>query len=223
MSKPAASVDVSGFHGDGNMYTTAEDLAQWLRALRGTAMAKPSTIAEMFVPGLGNGVVATDGYAYGWIVGTRFGKTMNYHTGFLPGFASRIERYPETGVTVIVLGNLDNARTSRIARDLAAAAHGLPYDVPRSHRIMKFDSTRLQPFVGKYRLANGTIATVSVGKSFLELEVPNRFTAGLLQENESSFYVPFFEGTVTFDRDASGRVTSLTMHYDGVDQTGQRQ
>jgi hypothetical protein len=176
----------------------------------------------MFVPGLGDGVAAAEGYAYGWIVGTRFDKKIHYHTGFVPGFASRIERFPETGVTVIVMSNIDNARISRITRDLAAIAHALPYDVPRSHKIIAKDNAKLQPLVGTYRLASGSIATVSIGDRYLELAIPNRFTAGLLQKNDTTFYVPFFEGTVTFNRSGE-RVTSLTMHYDGVDQVAEKQ
>jgi CubicO group peptidase (beta-lactamase class C family) len=223
LSKPVASIDVSGLHGDANMLTTPEDLNTWLQALRGSALAKRSTVAEMFVPGLGDGKVEEEGYGFGWIMGTRFGKKIRYHTGFVPGFASRIDSYPASGVIVIVMSNLDIARTSRITRDLGAMAHGLPYDVPRSHRIVKLDRTALDPLVGSYRLADGTIGTVTIGDTYLELAIPKRFTAGLLAKSPSLFYAPFFEGTVSFARDSSGKVVSLTMHYDGADQVAIRQ
>ena len=62
-----------------------------------------------------------------------------------------------------------------------------------------------------------------MAKPWIQLEVPGRFTAGLLPETSTSFYVPFFEGTVEFKRDPAGNVKSLVMHYDGVDRIATRQ
>jgi hypothetical protein len=100
---------------------------------------------------------------------------------------------------------------------------GMPYDVPRSHHWVKtLDSATIASMVGEYVLADGTVAKVSNDKSYPLLQVPGRFTAGLLAETRDLFYVPFFEGTVRFDRDASGNVTQLVMHYDGTDRPARR-
>jgi CubicO group peptidase (beta-lactamase class C family) len=221
-AKPVPWIDVSGLHGDGGIVTYPADLFRWIRAHSGTALGRRETIAEAFRPGLVSGDTTTTGYAYGWFVGSRFGKKQYNHTGFLPGFASKIDYYPETGVVVIGMANLDNARHSRISRDLGAIAHGLPYDLPRSHRIVPPDSAALRAYVGEYQLADSSIATVKIGDRYLELAIPRRFTAGLLPESSSLFYVPLFEGTVEFKRDAAGKVVSLNMHYDGVDHIAVR-
>jgi len=146
------------------------------------------------------------------------GMARHFHTGALPGFISRIERYPDSALSVIVMANADFFRVTRIARDLAAAALGRPFDVPRSHVIVKRDTVAEARLAGVYMLASGDSAKVTVGDRYLELQVPGRFTAGLLPESESLFYAPFFEGTVRFDRDSSGKVTGLVMHYDGIDR-----
>jgi CubicO group peptidase (beta-lactamase class C family) len=220
---PVPPIDVSGIHGDAGIYTTVGDLNHWLSMLSGDSFLNASARSEYFTPGLANGEAApADGYAFGWIIGDALGTKVRYHTGLLPGFVSRIEQYPDSGLVVIVMANSDFFRVTRIARDIAAASLGIPYDVPRSHRVVKLDSAEIAPLVGEYTLQNGAKARVSVGQRFLELQVPGRFTAGLLAENNSLFYAPFFEGTVRFDRAASGRVTALTMHYDGTDKVANR-
>jgi CubicO group peptidase (beta-lactamase class C family) len=222
-AEPVPFIDVSGIHGDAAMYTTVGDLNRWLTFLSGDSFLNASLRREYFAPGLASGgATPADGYAFGWIIGNALGTTLRYHTGLLPGFVSRIEEYPDSGLVVIVMTNSDFFRVSRIARDLAAASLGMPYDVPRSHHIVKLDSAVTAAFVGEYALANGTRANVSVGDRFLELQVPGRFTAGLLAESDSLFYAPFFEGTVRFDRDSAGKVTALTMHYDGTDKVATR-
>jgi CubicO group peptidase (beta-lactamase class C family) len=220
---PVPPIDVSGIHGDGGIYTTVGDLNRWLTVLSSGSFVSPSILSEYFTPGLANGeATPAEGYAFGWIIGNALGNKLRYHTGLLPGFVSRIEQYPDSGLVVIVMANTDFFRVTRIARDLAAASLGMPYDVPRSHRIVKLDSAVTRPLTGEYSLDNGQKPIVSIGDRFVELAIPGRFTAGLLPESDSLFYAPFFEGTVRFDRDASGKVVSLTMHYDGTDKVARR-
>jgi len=205
-----APIDLSGIHGDGGMYATVGDLDRWLSVLENGRFINASLYREYMTP--------VQGYAFGWIVDSTAGMARHFHTGALPGFISRIERYPDSALTVVVMANADFFRVTRIARDLAAAALGRPFDVPRSHVIVKRDTVAEARLAGVYMLASGDSAKVTVGDRYLELQVPGRFTAGLLPESESLFYAPFFEGTVRFDRDSSGKVTGLVMHYDGIDR-----
>jgi len=214
--QPVAPIDLSGIHGDGSMYTTVGDLDKWISILEAGRFIKPSLYLEYMTPGLGDGAPATDGYAFGWIVDKTLGMNRHYHTGALPGFISRIERYPDSALTIVVMANTDFFRVTRITRDLAAAALGKPYDVARSHVIIQRDTASESRLAGTYVLESGDSANVSVGDQFLELQVPGRFTAGLLPESQTLFYAPFFEGTVRFDGD------SLIMHYDGVDRIARR-
>jgi len=221
--KAVPEIDMSGLHGDGGLYTTPTDLYHWLNKLDDDNWLSPALRKEYFMPGLANGEQSPEtGYAFGWIIDRDLGTTVRLHTGALPGFVSRISKYPDSNLVVIVMSNTDFSRLSRISRDLSAAAMGMPYDVPRSHVLSGRDSVSEEGYVGEYVLADGTVAKVSAGKSYLELQVPGRFTAGLLPENGDVFYVPFFEGTVRFERDANGAVTQMVMHYNGTDRPGRR-
>ena len=223
-ANPVANVDMSGAHGDGALVTTVGDLMKWNSALEAGSVLSRAAVTEMFTPAFAaDDSVKEDGYGFGWIISTRFSAPYQYHTGFIPGFASRIERYPDSGLFIIVMSNYDAVRLSRITRDLAAAALEKPYDVPRSHHIVELDSVTKAGLMGEYVMGNGTKAIVKPGTPWIEVQVPGRFTAGLLPESSTVFYAPFFEGTVEFKRDASGKGVSLNMHYDGIDRIARRQ
>ena len=222
-ARPVPRIDMSGIHGDGGMYTTVTDLNKWADALFSERVIPRRLLDEYMTPGLGNrDSVAADGYAFGWIIDKSEGMRTQYHTGLVPGFVSRIERYPDSGVVVIVMSNAEFFRVSRIARDLAAVTMGRPYDVPRSHRVVALDSAAARASLGKYVLETGDTATVSLGDKYVEVAIPGRFTAGLLPESASRYYVPFFEGTVEFPRNTSGSLDRLVMHYNGRDRVGRR-
>lgn len=214
---PVPAIDVTGAHGDAALYTTVGDLYKWITALDDPQILAPKLRDEFFTPSLGGDSTMAAGYAFGIIVNKELGTAVRFHTGALPGFISRESSYPDSGVTVIVMANGDFFRVSRIARDLAAAAMGLPFDVPRSHVVVQRDTVNEARLAGDYTMQDGIVAKVSVGERFLELQVPGRFTAGLLPESGNLFYAPFFEGTVRFDRDSDG-VAQLVMHYDGLDR-----
>ena len=205
--------DMAGAHGDGGMYTTVGDLYKWDQALYDPKRA--TDVAEIFRPGL-------SGYGFGWFVDSGFGMTRQWHTGQVPGFLSRIERFPSEKLFVVTMTNTMNSRLSNINRDLEAIALGKPYDLPRSHRIIARDSTNESRLTGNYTLPDGQVVHCESGDRYLEISIKGRFTAGLLPEGPRLFYVPFFEGTVRFDGAAGRPATILVMHYEGIDRVARR-
>jgi CubicO group peptidase (beta-lactamase class C family) len=205
--------DMTGAHGDGGMYTTVGDLYKWDQALYDPKRA--TDVAEMFRPGLSR-------YGFGWFVDSAFGTTRQWHTGMVPGFLSRIERFPSERLFVVTMTNTMNSRLSNINRDLEAIALGKPYDVPRSHRIVARDSASESLLTGDYTLADGQVVHCESGDRYLEISIKGRFTAGLLPEGPRLFYAPFFEGTVKFDGGPGQPARTLTMHYEGVDRVARR-
>jgi hypothetical protein len=200
-------------HADGGLYSNVDDLRAWLRALAKNTLVSPATTIELFTPKLG--------YAFGWITDQRFDQPDQFHTGVLPGFVSRIDRFPVSDIEVVVLSNVNVTRIGRISRDLAAIALQKPYDVPRARTLVARDSSGEANLVGKYVLPDGGVAEVSSGDRFLEVKT-SQFTAGLLREKSGVFYAPFFEGDVSFTLDSSKRAVSMNMHYNGEDHVAKR-
>ena len=79
---------------DGGLWSTADDLATWIRAQLGEAdVAWTPTLAEMHVPGRG------------WFRERVGARTLLYHQGSTPGFAARLAFAPALGAGLVVLVN----------------------------------------------------------------------------------------------------------------------
>lgn len=86
---------------DGAMYSTPPDLLKWSQALDGKGnVLSQKTITAMTTPHL-----ASEGFGLGLEIGMRYGKKVIFHTGSIAGFNADFCKYPEEGITIIVLGN----------------------------------------------------------------------------------------------------------------------
>jgi len=110
--------------GDGQVYTTLDDLARWERAFDqrelGARIAGPAFFAELTAPGPLAGGGLSD-YAYGLQVAPVLGRMAARHGGSLAGFRTAVLRFPEEGLTVLCLCNVADA----VAWDLAEEVAGL--------------------------------------------------------------------------------------------------
>ena len=85
---------------EGGMLMTARDLFSWCQALDDRRLVSESTYETIFSPGQGD-------YGYGWFIRRgRFGL-VHEHSGGLPGFSAYLRRLPESGITIILLSNLE--------------------------------------------------------------------------------------------------------------------
>jgi hypothetical protein len=69
------------------------------------------------------------GYGLGSFVETRHGHRLWDHGGNIPGFCSAFEYYPDDGVTVIVLDNIEGQDAEKLASELAGVYFGWPQAV----------------------------------------------------------------------------------------------
>lgn len=121
--------DATGVVGDGNLYTSAAEMAHWVefwmagdgapllsgsKAERAALLARATTTHdEMPVAGFG--------YGYGWRPVTFMGTTGVLHGGATTGFRSNVELYPSKHLAVVVLTNAGElaAPRSKTAEDMS--------------------------------------------------------------------------------------------------------
>jgi CubicO group peptidase (beta-lactamase class C family) len=104
---------LDGVMGDGNVYSSADDLFKWDRALYTEKLVKKSTIALAFTPGrLNDG--STTNYGFGWIISDD-GERVT-HSGAWRGFRTMIHRDTAAENTLIFLDNSTNSYRSRQIR-----------------------------------------------------------------------------------------------------------
>lgn len=118
-----------GIVGDGNVYSSVEDLYTWEQALYTEKLVKQSTLQEAFKPAkLSNGEFTK--YGFGW--GIVKPDTLLAHTGGWVGFRTLICRYLDKKQTLIVLGSSGEAYHIGIAR---AIMEDRLYQLPQTQLI----------------------------------------------------------------------------------------
>ena len=110
--------DVSTQYSAGGLYSTVGDLYTWDQAFYSNELVSAKTLDEISSAAVPT-VLGTRKYGYGWFVFDFSGHLVVEHHGMVFGFASRLTRYPEDLVTIIILSNYDAIDTDTISRDLA--------------------------------------------------------------------------------------------------------
>jgi CubicO group peptidase (beta-lactamase class C family) len=98
--------------GAGGVYSTTHDLLLWDRALSSDKFLNENSLESMFTPSQpGN-------YGFGWFI-EKGPRTKDWHEGGDPGFSAFEIHYPDDGIFIIVLSNLEDSPVRQIANQLA--------------------------------------------------------------------------------------------------------
>jgi len=110
----------------GLVYSSADDLLTWIRALHAGQIISQDALNEMFAPGIHAGGEGEESVSYGlgWWQGERNGHPASAHQGMGGGFLCNVEYFGEDDAAVIVLSNLYHE-----AGDLALAG-GMLFPAP---------------------------------------------------------------------------------------------
>jgi len=104
--------------GDGGVYSSVEDLAKWDHALARGLVLDSAEWREATTPArLTDGSVTE--YGFGWFVDSYGGRPRQRHGGDTRGFNNVIMRFPDDGVTIVVLTNRDRSELTDIAERIA--------------------------------------------------------------------------------------------------------
>ena len=203
----------------GALYSTVEDLLKWDQALYTDQLLPSAARSAMFTPFKGD-------YAYGWQAPApspqTFGRKQLAHGGGINGFSTMVIRLPDENITSIVLSNVQQASTGRIARDLLAILLGQPYQVPVVRTVAKIDPKVYDAYVGQYQLAPTFILTVTREGDRLMTQATGQGKLEVFPESETKFFLKVVDAQITFVKDDSGKVTHLILHQGGRDQKATR-
>jgi D-alanyl-D-alanine carboxypeptidase len=195
----------------GSLYSTIDDLLLWDRALSGGKILSISSVQAMFAD-------YGHGYGFGWFVGEGHGHRLQRHGGGINGFRSTIDRYPDDGLTIIVLSNLETAPVDKIARDLAALYLG----VAEAIRETTVDPIVLDRYAGYYQLGPKFVLAVSRDGGRLLVQGTNRPKREMFPESDRMFFSKVTGTRIGFEIDSEGCATRLMLHQNGRDRAGVR-
>jgi CubicO group peptidase (beta-lactamase class C family) len=109
---------ITNLQGGGSLYSTVEDMLLWDQALYTEKLVSKKSLDAIFTPYIATPFDAD--YGYGWFIYKDKSKRNALgHTGGIYGFRSRIARYPNEKVFVMILSNINVAPVDDIGEDLA--------------------------------------------------------------------------------------------------------
>jgi CubicO group peptidase (beta-lactamase class C family) len=211
----AAYTDMSIPHGAGALYTTAEDLYLWDRALYTEKLVKKSSLDKIFTPFMENS-------GYGWGIGDSFNRKVVAHSGGINGFTTRIARYLDDEVCVIVLINIEGIGVGDIARDLAAIIFGEKYEIPRVRLPIEIDPRIYDSYIGEYEFKPDSIITITTENNRIFAEFPGQDKFEIYPESEMIFFLKTFDAQITFIKNEQGKVTEFIWHQAGGDMPAKK-
>ena len=189
----------------GSLYSTADDLLAWDLALRSGKVISPASVTAMF----------TDygfGYGYGQFVEVRDGKRVWQHGGGINGFVSMLSRYPDQGLTVVLLSNIAPSDTGRIAQRLAEL-----YFHPETGGgpAGPLSAAELDRYVGRYGEGATALEVTRDGQRlFIQRESAPKAEA--VRELGRTFFVRGAPGVYTFADGAPAPAVTLGNRLNGT-------
>jgi CubicO group peptidase (beta-lactamase class C family) len=121
--RPARHEDLGRLVGNTGLFTTTGDLLRWEQNFADPRVGDQATLAAMQTPTiLANGV--TNPYGFGLQIDHDLGLQTVGHGGGDPGYRAQVMRYPERGLAVAVLCNLDDIDAVALAKRVAAVYLG---------------------------------------------------------------------------------------------------
>jgi CubicO group peptidase (beta-lactamase class C family) len=197
----------------GGVFSTAEDLLRFHRALLAGELLSESVLELMWTPVAGT-------YGYGWNMPDSSPETLNrrvrMHSGRTPGYTACFVEFLDDELTAIVLSNNVMGDMCGIARDLAAIHLGEAYTIPSARRAIRLDAAVLSRYEGRYRVNDAVTAVITRAGDNLVLELegsPDRFP--LFAESETSFFLKTSDAQVEFVTNRRGETTAATVQSAG--------
>ena len=111
--------------GDGGIYSSIDDLAKWDRAIREHRLLNQSEMLPALTPAhTSNGPAKSPSgkevkYGFGWFVDPYKGHNRMAHDGETIGFLTTIQRFPQDGLTIVILANRSDVNPEDLALKVA--------------------------------------------------------------------------------------------------------
>jgi hypothetical protein len=218
--KATSNWDMRTFAGAGALRSTTNDMLTFLAANLGfvktpLAQAMADEVSIRRPTGSPNMEIA-----YAWHVLTKDGSSIIWHNGGTGGYRTFMGYDPKARVGIVVLSNISTEEgTDDIGRHLLNASYPLAKVAPPAeHTETTVDAKILDRYVGTYKIAPYVLVTMSRDGDHLYTQITGQDKIELFPENERKFFLKVVDAQVTFDVDAQGSATQMTLHQGGRDQ-----
>lgn len=200
----------------GSLYSTTEDLFTWNEALFADKVLTAKSRAAMMTPGKSN-------YGYGLAMNQQHNRARVSHGGGINGFNTYLARFPAEKITIVALRNANfGVSPDKICADFAAILFGEKYEIPTplaaaasGPKVAVVDPKIYDAYVGEYQLAPNFILSVRRDGNRLMTQATGQGEVEIFPESETKFFPKEIPASLTFVKDANGKVTHLILHQNG--------
>jgi len=198
--------------GDGNVYTTVEDLYLWDQAFYNYKLGRELMDMLHTQGKLNNG--QTIDYAFGLVIGSYRGLRTVSHSGSWAGFRASLIRFPEEKFSIICLSNLSTFNPAAISYKIADIyladkfKEEIKKEMPQEIRAFPLSERELREKCGNYKeIKFGLWLILSLEKEKLKAQI-GRQELLLTPVSQNTFQTWLGESPITleFSRDEKGQI-----------------
>ena len=207
--KPALNWDFDAFAGAGAIRSSGADMLRYLEAnmgRRGDALAS----AMKFAQAPRRDVSHDMRIGLSWMTRSQRTSSVVWHNGGTAGYCSFLGFTSDGKRGVVILTNIATSVDELGFATLLADA-----PIPPAHKTIKLDATALDAYVGTYQLAAHFLLDVTRNGDQLSAQATGQAAFSLFASAPDEFFVKGPPISVSFKRDAQGKVTSLVLHQNG--------
>lgn len=187
----------------GNMYSTANDLQLFCKAVMDFSLLGPELTRATLEDNSGN-------YGYGWGIRNFDGTKAFGHYGGMNGFWGSVTYIPERDLFICFLTNDDNTPKYTINRDLVAILNGDSVDLPEPVIFIEPILATLKKVEGDYLVKPGDTLHVYSRKNQLYIRETGQIEYKLFPTKSGSFQLTMHEYWAHFHKNDSNEVIKLS-------------
>jgi CubicO group peptidase (beta-lactamase class C family) len=205
----------------GALRSTLDDMYRFDRALKSEKLFSPAITAKAWTAySHWSAPPPFDfqaDYGYGWMIGDDFGHRYVGHGGWVNGFVSQFNRYPDDDAVLIVLWNFETSNNIPLSKDLAAILLGGNYEAPQLRPIVHPAQDALSRYVGEYHVGPLKMAISMRNEKLYVLATGQPSPYGLIAVSDTEFYCNDSPAEIKFVKDAKGDVNQVIVRLGGKD------
>jgi CubicO group peptidase (beta-lactamase class C family) len=217
----AKNEDMEWAHSAGALYSTVDDLYQFDRSLASGKLFSSSLTAKAWTAYTHFNAPPPFNfdadYGYGWMLGKDFGHAYLGHGGWVAGFVSQFNRYPQDDAVIILLTNIESTTPQAIMHDLAAILFGAEYHLPAVRQAVHPDRKTLEPYIGKYQAGPLEIKVWMEDGELFVFGTGQRVPFGMIAFSDREFFFNDVDSEMRFEPDPDGKVNRCVVHFAGRD------
>lgn len=206
----APYIDMTVPFAAGGLYSTAEDMYLWAKALAAGKLLSKESLDAMHTP-------FKNGYGYGVFIAEQYGLKNITHGGGIEGASTLLSRFPNEGAVVIVLSNIDSVFTDGYGKRLAGVLLADKVNLPE---VIKVPARELRQFEGRYQAREeAPTEDIFLVGDRLRVKVSGGSAMSLEPVAKDEFVVgDDFEARYIFTRDGEGKVNAVTFKFGKVER-----